>query len=63
MKTRIEGAVKQLVSDLLYYDRKNDEELKKGDIENAIIAKKISVEEIVDIFHNELIAKLYFLNQ
>ena len=56
-KTRREhimDIISDSVSDLLYYDRKEDEDLGVGDIEKAIKKGEITVEEIVTLFANEL---------
>lgn len=47
-------SVADLVSNLLYYDRKEDEELEVGAIEEAIKAGEVTVEEIVAVFSSEL---------
>jgi len=46
--------VSDLIIDFLYYDRKEDEDLRRGDIEKAIESKKITIKEIVDEFEKEL---------
>ena len=43
-----------MVSNLLYYDRKEDNELPRGVIEKAIKNGIISVDEIVALFEKEL---------
>lgn len=55
-KTRrqiILDAVTDLVADLLYYDRKEDEDLPVGEIELAIEEGDITVVEIVEHFRAE----------
>lgn len=57
MKTRreiIESTLDDLVSDFLYYDRKEDEELPRGEVEAAIEAGEITVDEIVERFRKEV---------
>lgn len=54
MRERIIGVVSDNVSDLLYYDRKGDEDLPVGSIEKAILDGVISIEEIVEIFRDNL---------
>ena len=54
MKQLILDTISDLVSDFLYYDRKEDEELKNGDIEKAIEDGIITKEEIVKAFSDEL---------
>jgi hypothetical protein len=56
-KTRREHilmVVEDLVSDFLYYDRKEDEDLPRGAIEEAIQAKEITVNEIVTEFRKHM---------
>jgi len=48
------GTIEDLISDFLYYDRKEDEELFRGDIEEAIESGVVTIEEIVEKFSNEL---------
>lgn len=48
------GVVDDLVSDFLYYDRKEDEELPRESIEAAIEAGEITVDRIVDAFRKSL---------
>lgn len=54
MRELIIACIEDLVSDFLYYNRKEDEDLKVGDIERAIEAGVISKEEIVNVFREEL---------
>ena len=58
MKEDIIDTIKDLVSDFLYYDRKEDEELQLGDIEVAIKNEVITRDEIVSEFKKELNIKL-----
>ncbi len=51
---QIRGTAKDLMADFLYYDRKEDEDLPVGAIEDAIEAEEITIEEIVKIFEAEL---------
>lgn len=44
-----------LMSNFLYYDRKEDEGLPRGAIEAAIAAGEVTIAEIVQVFCNELI--------
>lgn len=56
-KTRrqhILDTVDDLVTNFLYYDRKEDEELPRGAIEAAIQSGEISVIEIVSYFSDKL---------
>ena len=43
-----------MVANLLYYDRKEDDELPRGAIEQDIEDSIISVDEIVALFEKEL---------
>lgn len=56
MDTResIIATVEDLVADFLYYDRKEDEELGRGDIEKAISEGIIKESEIIEIFTKQL---------
>lgn len=57
MATRREfiiAEVSDLVDNFLYYDRKEDETLPRGSIEEAIKAGEVSVDEIVEVFRREL---------
>jgi hypothetical protein len=56
-KTRaaqIRGTVSDLVSDFLYYDRKEDEDLPRGAIQDAIAANELTVDSLVEWFREEL---------
>jgi hypothetical protein len=55
-REHILGTVTDLVSDFLYYDRKEDEYLPRGAIEAALADGTITVDEIVDKFRAELTA-------
>lgn len=48
------GTAEDLMTDFLYYGRKEDESLKPGEIERSIIAKEVSVDEIVAVFRKTL---------
>lgn len=57
MKTKKEiviGTIVDMVSDLLYYDRKEDEELQPYEIQALIATGETSVDEIVSTFKTEL---------
>lgn len=49
MKPIIYNTVHQLMSNFLYYDRKEDEDLEVGAVEKAIIADPSILEGIVEI--------------
>jgi len=57
-KECIIDSVKDLVWSLLWDDRKEDECLQRGQIEEAIETKEISIEEVVNIFEQELRKRL-----
>jgi hypothetical protein len=48
------STVQDLVGSLMYYDRKEDDELGRGEIEEAISNGEISVDEIVAEFRRHL---------
>lgn len=57
VKTRrqhIIDTVDDLVAKFVYYDRKEDSNLPRGAIDEAIVAGEISVEEIVAEFRTKL---------
>lgn len=54
IRRKIELVVRDLVSDFLYYDRKEDEDLPEGAIQDAIEDGEILEREIVEFFENEL---------
>ena len=58
MRENILLTVKDLVDALLNTDRRDDEELQRGEIEKAIENNEVSVDEIVDRFKSELIRVL-----
>ena len=49
---------KDLVSDLCYYDRKEDEELSREVFNKAIEDKTITIDEIIYFFSEELKSKM-----
>jgi len=51
-------AVKDLSSSLLYYDRKEDEELGKGEIEEAVASGEVTIDEMADCFKANLVQGL-----
>ncbi len=57
MKTRreiVKDTISDLVGNFLYYDRGEDEELPRGEIEEAVEKKEITIQEIVEQFDEEL---------
>ena len=57
-KELILDVTKDLVANFLYYDRKQDEDLPHGAIEEALDRGVVSVAEIVEAFRHELVTKL-----
>lgn len=53
-KEHILGVIEDLVSNFLYYDRKGDEELEVGDIEDAVENEEITIKEMVEAFEKHL---------
>lgn len=51
---QIKSVATDLMTDFLYYDRKEDYELPRGEIEREIKLGNITVEEILAIFEKEL---------
>lgn len=62
MKELILNNIKDLVSDFVYYDRKEDEELNAEQLREAIGNGTISIDEIVAQFRETLQLKLSNLN-
>ena len=54
MKGIIFSSVCDLVVDLIYYDRKDDEELPVGAIENAVKSGDVSIDEMTELFKLKL---------
>lgn len=57
-RKHIETTLDDLVSNFLYYDRKEDEELPRGEIEAAVAAGEITVDEMVERFAKGLNKRL-----
>lgn len=57
-KEQIIASVKDLVTSLVYYDRKEDEDLPVGAIELAIDEGEITIDEMVEVFRSELKSEL-----
>lgn len=53
-KECIERVVGDLVTNFLYYDRKGDEELPVGTIEEAVVSGEISVDDLVAKFRERV---------
>jgi hypothetical protein len=54
LKQLILGTVEDMVADFLYYDRKEDEDLPRGAIEEAVAQGQITIDEIVNQFRQNL---------
>lgn len=57
MKTRrkiILDTVEDLVGSLLWYDRKEDEDLPRGAIEEALEASELTIDDMIEVFANKL---------
>ena len=54
MKEKILNTIKDLCSDFLYYDRKEDDELSEHDLIQAVEDGTVTIEEMVAEFENEL---------
>lgn len=54
MNEILENTIIDMVSNFLYYDRKEDEDLPVGAIDEAIRTGRTSVDEIVSRFRSEL---------
>lgn len=58
MKKIIEDTISDMVMDLLYYDRKEDDELPLGVIDNLVNDGLLTADEIVEMFRIKLIEGL-----
>lgn len=54
MKQYVLDLIDDTIADLLYYDRKEDEDLPTGKIEEMIVSGEITVDEIVARFKEQL---------
>ncbi|MCP4665172.1 MAG: hypothetical protein GY849_02305 [Deltaproteobacteria bacterium] len=61
-KQIILDTVEDLVSSFLYYDRKDDENLERGEIQKAITEKQITIDEIISHFSKNLKSSLSVTN-
>jgi len=55
MRNLILNTIKDLCSNFLYYDRKEDEELSQEQLYNSILKHEITIDEIVEEFRNNLV--------
>lgn len=60
-RDHLAATISDLVGDLLYYDRKEDEDLPRGAIEAMVASGEISASEMVALFRDELAAGLHRL--
>lgn len=58
IREQIVGVIEDAVADLIYYDRKEDEELPRGAIESAVKSGLITIDEMVETFRSELTRRL-----
>ena len=58
MNIHIRNNIDDMISDFLFYDRKGDEDLPMGVIEKEVKNGKLTVDEIVSRFKQQLIAGL-----
>ena len=54
VKGSILGIASDLMTNFLYYDRKDCDLLKVGEIETAILAGEVTIDEIVAVFKYEI---------
>lgn len=54
VKNKIARLVSDTVANFLYYDRKEDEDIPVGYIEEAISRRELTVDDITAMFHEEL---------
>lgn len=59
MKKLILAAISDSVAGFLYYDRRDDVDLKLGVIEKAVLDGAITIKEITEHFESELTKSLY----
>lgn len=58
MRDIIFSTVSDLVIDLIYYDRKEDDELPRGAIEQAVKSGEVSIDEMAELFKLKLVEAL-----
>lgn len=58
MKKILKSTIDDLVSDFIYYDRKEDEDLPLNEIENMINRGETNIDEIVKVFKEVLICSI-----
>lgn len=58
-KELIQAKISDFISDFMYYDRKEDEDLPRGEIEDAVNKGEITVAELVSQFERELRERIF----
>ncbi len=53
-RQRLAAIVSDLVGGFIYYDRKEDEDMPRGEIEMMVARGEVSADEIIDMFASEL---------
>lgn len=53
-RDHVAATVSDLVSNFLYYDRKEDEDLPRGEIDRMVASGEVTIDEIVTLFRAEL---------
>ncbi len=53
-RDRVLGLIEESVADLIYYDRKHDEDLPLGEIEKIVSSGEVTIDEIVNKFRFHL---------
>jgi hypothetical protein len=53
-RQHIAATIMDLVSNFVYYDRKEDEELPRGALEEAVKAGEVTVDEMIELFAEQL---------
>lgn len=58
MKQTLFNLIDDTIAKLLYYDRKEDEDMPRGKIEEMIASGEVTVDEIVNRFKDQLVKGL-----
>lgn len=53
-KSYVDGVISDMIADFLYYDRKEDDTLTRGMIEDMVKAGKLTVDDMVEMFRKHL---------
>jgi hypothetical protein len=54
----LDDVIGDMVIDFIYYDRKQDEKIPQGAIEEAIDVDYLTIDEIVEVFRRKLVKAL-----